>query len=199
MNKRRITVAVIGLVVFAAGVTGYFVWKGRDAPEELRITNFAECVAAGNEIPETDPAQCRTADGKTFVDETPTPSATPTLSEEPVTAEHTSLKGVSLVVDAPLAGDLISSPITLRGKVPGSWSFEADFGVEIYDANGQQIGDGFATLQGEWMTEDLVDFTGTVSFDKPKTSTGTVVLRRANPADESRFDDSVTIPITFSN
>ena len=34
-----------------------------------RITNYEECVKAGNPVMESDPAQCRTPDGETFVQE----------------------------------------------------------------------------------------------------------------------------------
>ena len=195
--KSRVVV-VIGLIAAVIGGFAVFtIMKNRDADPESRVTNFAQCVAAGNDVMETDPPQCRTVDGRTFVDQTRTPAPQP--SDAPVTADHTSLKGVKLVVDAPPAGDFISSPINVRGSVPGSWSFEASFGIEVLDANGEQIGEGFAMLDGEWMTEDMVDFTGTVTFSKPSTETGSLVLRRANPADEARFDDSVTIPIKFTN
>jgi hypothetical protein len=73
--------ALLVFVILAIiGGTGYFVWHGRQetnktlessqkaadsAPKITRITNFDECVAAGNPVMESYPEQCR-ANGKTF-------------------------------------------------------------------------------------------------------------------------------------
>lgn len=58
-----ILVVVIGLI----GGTGYSVYKAQKKKESPKsaITNFDECVAAGNPVMESYPEQCA-ADGKTF-------------------------------------------------------------------------------------------------------------------------------------
>src|SRR3970282_1296825 len=40
-----------------------------EAPVEITITNFEECVAAGNPVMESYPRQCMDSDGQTFVEE----------------------------------------------------------------------------------------------------------------------------------
>lgn len=111
--------------------------------------------------------------------------------------EYKSKHGVTVTVTAPHSGEVISSPVKVRGRVPGSWSFEASFGIEIQDTNHKKVSDGFATIKGDWMTEKPVGFTASVSFKAPVTGSGYVVLRRANPSAESDQADSVSIPVKF--
>jgi hypothetical protein len=113
------------------------------------------------------------------------------------TTEYTSPGGVHVTVETPRRGATVSSPLDVRGRVPGSWSFEGDFPVLVLDADRRKVGDGYATLKGEWMTESDVDFAGTITFDPPKTDTGFVELSKANPSGLHKNDDSVEIPIRF--
>jgi hypothetical protein len=116
---------------------------------------------------------------------------------EPTTT-YTSDGGVEITVEVPRAEDEVTSPLEVSGHAPGSWSFEADFPVEILDADRRTVAEGFATMQGEWMTEDDVDFEGEIEFERPSTETGFLVLRRANPSGLRTNDDAVEIPIRFS-
>lgn len=56
-----ITVAIAAIVALVLWVRG-----GESTPQPA-VTNFEECVAAGNLVIETNPEQCQTADGKLFV------------------------------------------------------------------------------------------------------------------------------------
>lgn len=64
-EHRGLTVfLMIGGVLFIAGL-GYFLFKAvRNAP--VTIDSFDDCMKAGYEILETNPAQCRTSEGKSF-------------------------------------------------------------------------------------------------------------------------------------
>ena len=121
----------------------------------------------------------------------------PQKSEEPTT-EFTSSGGVDLTIATPLTGAAVSSPLEVAGRAPGSWSFEADFPIELLDANRHTIGEGHATVKGDWMTEDDVDFAGTIEFDPPPTPSGFLVLHKANPSGQSEHEDAVEVPITFT-
>lgn len=52
-------------VVLALGVLSFI----KNRQKELSISNFEECVAAGNPVMESYPAQCSTRDGQHFVQE----------------------------------------------------------------------------------------------------------------------------------
>ena len=120
----------------------------------------------------------------------------PQKTAEPTT-EYTSEKGVRVTVEQPLAEAVVESPLEVKGRAPGAWSFEADFPVEILDADRRRIVEGYATMQGEWMTEDDVDFIGEIEFEPPASGMGILVLRRANPSGLEKNDDAVEIPVRF--
>ncbi|HXV67166.1 MAG TPA: MBL fold metallo-hydrolase [Nitrosopumilaceae archaeon] len=54
-----------------AEVTGEIIVEEtpEETPEDITITSFEECVAAGNAVMESYPRQCKSADGQTFVEE----------------------------------------------------------------------------------------------------------------------------------
>jgi hypothetical protein len=120
----------------------------------------------------------------------------PRKPEKPST-ELTSSGGVGLTVETPREGATVTSPLDVRGRAPGSWSFEADFPIEVLDADRRSLAEGHATVQGEWMTEEDVDFTGTIEFDPPRTTSGFLILHKANPSGEPEHDDQVEVRIRF--
>jgi hypothetical protein len=116
-----------------------------------------------------------------------------------VSTEYTSKHGDSVTINAPKAGDRITSPLTVSGVVPGPWSFEANFPVEIVDADHKKVAEGYATVKGDWMTTEPVAFTATVPFKPPVTDEGFVIIRKANPSGDQATDDSVEVPIKFGS
>jgi hypothetical protein len=113
------------------------------------------------------------------------------------TTEYTSKHGDKVTVNAPKAGDRIASPLRVSGVVPGPWSFEANFPIEIVDAERNKVAEGYATVKGDWMTTEPVAFAATVPFKPPVTDEGFVVIRKANPSGDQATDDSVEVPIKF--
>lgn len=68
-----------------------------DMQKQQQITNYKECVAAGNPVMESNPPQCR-ANGKTFTGEVESKPTSPakqqmTESQARVIAEKTCIKG----------------------------------------------------------------------------------------------------------
>lgn len=152
-----------------------------DTPEPPAITNFDECVQAGNPVMESYPRQCRTQDGQTFTEDI-----------------GNALELMDFIrLDKPYPNQVIASPLIIEGKARGTWYFEADFPIRLYNANDEEIAVGFGTAQGEWMTEDFVSFSAELEFDSPQTSTGTLVLERDNPADLPDQDQKLVVPVKF--
>ena len=113
----------------------------------------------------------------------------------------TSTQNELISVDTPTDGDEISSPVTISGEARGTWYFEADFPVEVVDNAGNSLGMAPATANGNWMTDNFVPFTGEIEFDATtaETDDGRVIFHRSNPSGLAENDDSVEIPITFSD
>jgi uncharacterized protein YxeA len=115
----------------------------------------------------------------------------------PATTTYTSEKGVTVTVTSPISNAKVTSPLTVKGTVPGSWSFESQFTVQLVDAQGNLIAKTPAKLQGDWMTDEQVPFTATLTFSHNAGTKGSLVLVKDNPSGLANNNDSVTIPVTF--
>lgn len=152
---------------------------------QTSITNFEECVAAGNAVMESYPEQCIDAAGNHF---------TQNIGNE--------LEKADLIrLDTPRPNQLVSSPLVIKGEARGNWFFEASFPVILTDWDGRIIAEGFATAEGEWMTTDFVPFTATLAYTLEEGSysnKGTLILKKDNPSGLSENDDALEIPVVFS-
>ncbi len=106
-----------------------------------------------------------------------------------------------IVIDYPQAEDTITSPLVVKGKAVGTWFFEGDFPVIVTDWDGVIIGEGYASAKGEWMTEDFVEFEGTIEFTRDERSrvrdNGAVIFQKDNPSGLPEHDDAREIQIIF--
>lgn len=102
-----------------------------------------------------------------------------------------------LKVDNPRPEQFIEPPLEIKGHARGYWFFEAEATAELLDDNFQTISQTNTTATGEWMTEDWVPFSGTMTFEDPSTETGYLVLHKANASGLERHDMSDTIPVRF--
>ena len=103
-----------------------------------------------------------------------------------------------IVLDDPAPGQVLTSPLAVRGRARGTWFFEGDFPIELRDARGEVLARHFATARGEWMTREFVPFEGRLEFPKPPSrQRGTLVLRKDNPTGLPALDDASEIPVLF--
>ncbi len=92
----------------------------------------------------------------------------------------------------------ITSPLTITWQARWTWYFEASFPIELRDGMGALITNGIAQAQADWMTEDWVPFTATLTFPAQLSgSVGQLILRRDNPSGESQYDASIVVPVQF--
>lgn len=96
--------------------------------------------------------------------------------------------------------DIVSSPLTITGEARGTWFFEASFPISVVDWDGLIIGEGIATAEGEWMTEEFVPFSATIEFtvaDDTPYRRGAVIFKKDNPSGLPEHDDALEIPVQF--
>jgi hypothetical protein len=105
--------------------------------------------------------------------------------------------GYELVLDTPKRGTLAVSPLWVVGRARGSWYFEAEFPIRLYDANDTLLTWASGRAQGEWMTRDYVPFAVVLNFAEPKTDEGTLVLEKSNPSGLPEHAAEVRIPVRF--
>jgi peptidylprolyl isomerase len=182
MKKTSIIIPIVIFVFIAAAVIWYFV-RPAEAPVEVKsINSFEECVAAGNPVMESYPRQCRTEDGRLFVED---------IGNELEKADL-------ITIDNPRPNQEIESPLAVRGEARGYWFFEASFPVILTDWDGMIIAQGIAQAQDDWMTEDFVPFEATLEFEVPDyNNKGTLILKKDNPSGLPENDDALEIPIIF--
>lgn len=135
----------------------------------------------------------------------PLPEATTTPSQ---VATTTQMVGTSTTQQEPLSarvavlspgpGGVVDKTFTVTGKAPGPWFSEAQFPIQVRNANGDIIGDGSAHTDGNWQSDDVVPFTADVTISDP-TYKGAVrlILMRDNPSGMPENDDAVEIPIVI--
>lgn len=99
---------------------------------------------------------------------------------------------------SPREGEKISSPLLITGQARGGWFFEATFPVVLTDWDGLIIAEGYATAEGEWMTEEFVPFTAELTFTKPTYGgRGSLILQKNNPSGLPENDDALEITAFF--
>lgn len=109
-------------------------------------------------------------------------------------------------VSYPQPNDVISSPLSIKGKARGYWFFESVAPVTLVDWDGLIIAQGHIQAMDDWMTEDFVNFEGVLEFKKPEIAEttdfgkkGTLILKKDNPSGLPENDSYVEIPVKFSD
>lgn len=95
------------------------------------------------------------------------------------------------------SGDVIRSPLTIKGEARGYWFFEASFPVKLFDSNGKQIAVTIAQAQDEWTTIEFVPFETVLTFPTPVTSNGTLIFEKDNPSGLPEHADELRIQVRF--
>jgi hypothetical protein len=154
----------------------------RENTELSEVKTFEDCVSYGFPVVNSYPRQCQTPEGGVFFE----------------SIKRDNDKSDLIVVDySSFNSEALESPLIVKGKARGTWFFEADFPIKLLDENGKQIALGIASAEGDWMTEDFVDFSATLTFDEPETESGTLVLEKNNPSGLPENADSLEIPVKF--
>lgn len=124
-----------------------------------------------------------------------TPETAPATRDE--RAGNRTEKAGLIMVDNVDDNATLTSPFTVTGDARGTWYFEATFPLRVEDTDGTVLGNGYATAQSEWMTENFVPFSGSVYFDPGETTEGWLVLEKSNASGLPEHDDALRIPVAF--
>ncbi len=185
MQRQHIT-----LLVFALALVGVISWlsfhRPKDAtPLPIEVISFEDCAALGYPVSGDEPRQCKTPDGRVYAEELP----------EKIT--YTNATDDMIRVELPFPGAVTGKDFIVVGEARGRWFFEASFPIDVYDSNGKILVSTYATAQGEWMTENFVNFRGDVKVPESYIGPATLVLRRDNASGLPEHDASISFPITI--
>ncbi|MBI1833936.1 MAG: Gmad2 immunoglobulin-like domain-containing protein [Candidatus Andersenbacteria bacterium] len=168
---------ILSILVLIGITIGFFHWQSKQ--KEADITTFEECGAAGYPIMESYPAQCRTADGKHFVQD---------IGNE--------LEKQDLIqLSDPRPGQTITHTVHVTGQARGTWFFEASFPVHLQDSQGNTLVTAVAQAEGEWMTESFVPFSTTLTIPPSFSGKATLVLEKDNPSGLPEHADALRVPV----
>jgi len=143
------------------------------------VTDYASCVSAGFPIAQTRPLTCSTPDGRTFTD-----NSQPAQQEE-------------VVIDMPQIAQIVTSPMTIKGKALNTWFFEANIVIELRDENGKVLAQKGYLTPDDWMTPGYKTIDTTLSFKAPSTDYGELVIHNDNPSGLPQNDKEFKVPVRF--
>jgi hypothetical protein len=133
----------------------------------------------------------------------PAPVA-PTIPESNTQANNTAATStleanvvVEVEIDRPQPSDSVSSPLHIKGRARGFWFFEASLPISVLDANKKVLARIPVQAKGDWMTENFVEFETDITFTKPQTENGFLLVENDNPSGLSQNAKSFMVPVKF--
>lgn len=174
----RIFVIILVFLCVGAGIFAFF--KYEEKQKVSQINSFEECAKL-YPVMESYPPQCVTPDEKHF---------TQNIGNELELREE-------ILVSTPRPNAAIKSPLKIQGKAKGNWFFEGSFPAELHDGDGSVLGTGVIKAEGDWMSEEFVDFTGDITYTLPKAKEGTLILKNDNPSGLPENQKELKIPVKF--
>jgi len=172
MNKK---ILFLLLIVIALGFL--FLIKNKEA----KVSNFEECVRESGIVMESYPRQCKSFDGKIYIEK---------IKEID--------KNTTIIVDGVSEGMLIDSPLVLRGSAKGNWFFEGSFPVKLVDSENNSIASGVATATANSLTDEFVPFEIRLEFNIPEKKDGVLVFKNDNPSGMPENDIYYRIPVVIN-
>ena len=103
-----------------------------------------------------------------------------------------------IVVDSPMPGAVIASPLKITGQAREVWFFEGVFPVSLVASGGTILSKGFCAVKSDGVTKAFIPFEGVVRFMHDSMSDrGSLVLKNNNPTENSELDEVMEIPVFF--
>ena len=125
-------------------------------------------------------------------------TSTPAPISQPSPTSATDNATALIKVTFPRRNQLVQSPLKITGEARGSYFFEGSFPIKLLDENNNLIGQTVTHAQGEWMTENFVPFTATLTFT-PVLPNGfaNLIFQKDNPSGLPANDQSFTVPVRY--
>lgn len=128
--------------------------------------------------------------------------ATNTLKVEETDKDNESelqtTQNINVLISSPEPSQIVTSPLLVQGKISGSWFFEATLPFSLVDSEENIISAGYAVADGDWMTEDLVPFSGVLDFSVPvDLESGYLIISKDNPSGLPENDGLIKMPVRF--
>ncbi len=179
---------LILLLVGGVALSVYLFMRPQAVSEEPIVLSFLDCEAAGYPVMESYPRQCRTPDSRLYVEELPAPEPT-----------YVNASADLIRLTNPTPGSVVGKTLTVMGEARGTWYFEASFPIEVRDTMGTVIATGIGQPVGgaDWMTEDFVPFSSTITVPESFIGEAVLVLMNDNPSGMVENARLISFPLTI--
>lgn len=91
----------------------------------------------------------------------------------------------------------VKSPLSVHGRVSGTFFSEGVFPVVLRDSAGREIARALAHADGEWMTNDAVPFTVQLEYKAKPGTKAVLVFEKDNPSGLPENDHSQEFTVTL--
>lgn len=176
-NVKLIIILIVGILLFASlGVAGFSMYNSFKQESEAKQSQESEArqdkVEKKEKIDKEKNKKAKQKNIQTFF----------------------SSKNEELIIDRPVLDKAVSCPLQIKGKISGSWFFEASFAIDIKQ-NNRIIETIVATTEDDWMTKEKVSFKA--NYDCQNCSNGPLdlIFKKENPSDIPEKDDQVLVSI----
>ncbi len=167
------------MVIIGVGLGAYLYLFPRST-DPKKINSFETCLDAGNLVVETQPRECHMKDGRVFYEE----------------GNAEQLKEV-IQVTKPLPKQVLENPFEINGKAVGSWYYNNQLSVKLFDENGKIVSTTIIKAQGP-LSKSFVPFIGAMNFQNAETAKGKLIIERTNPVqDPEGKNGPLIIPVRF--
>ncbi len=89
----------------------------------------------------------------------------------------------------------VSSPIKITGQARGTWFFEGSFPVKLISESGEQLATGTAQAEGDWMTENFVNFNVNLTYGATTSTKAILIFEKDNPSGLLANEAAFALPV----
>jgi hypothetical protein len=101
----------------------------------------------------------------------------------------------SVIVDEPQENQLLTSPQTVRGQIPGDWYFGEEYPIRLETAAGDTVTESFITGLEGWDSGAYIPFEVSLVFENPTATSGALIIGRD---DTENTETKLIIPVLFN-
>lgn len=94
-------------------------------------------------------------------------------------------------------GDKLEKDTLVTGEITGTWYFEGEFPVRVFDSDGEEIDTLVATAKEDWMTQENVPFEFVLSTLVTKETEITLKFEKSNPSGLKEYEDSIDMKFSL--
>lgn len=105
----------------------------------------------------------------------------------------------NVLIISPQNNQIVTSPLLVKGQVTGAWFFEASLPIKLLDSQKKIIAESYALAQSDWMTTELVEFSGVLEFKNEEITdeNGYVIIAKDNPSALPENEVAIQLPVRF--